>query len=175
MKFISQYSNQIQVLLFTILSAVFIIIVLEGYIINPTPSDALKDEAGAPPLVLNIDKNKSLGIIELADGFHLYALSDRFWGWTITDEVFISNVDTIITKNETFTFKNNNQIDLILITNPQKEIDYFKAHDESNNFFNFNVIKKGKKELHYVYSETPLTGNITYEGFSNENLLLYKK
>ncbi|MGY0691366.1 hypothetical protein ACW2QC_01080 [Virgibacillus sp. FSP13] len=168
----------ITLLIFLLFLLLFQKFVWNEYIVNPTASDALEKGEGKQGFLTEIDKKQSLGILETEDGYHAYALSQGFWGWSITGGVYIQNAsskENFVTKKETFEFKDNKEADVILITTKDDSISYFLAFDENGNEIHFDTTRDEGKELHYAYSESPLSGKITFEAYSSDDELLYRK
>lgn len=151
----------------------------DNYIVNTSPSDALKDEEGQPAVMTSIDRNDTFAVFTLDKGFSVYAVSRNKWGWSKTDQVFISSKPTenpFEAKVETLQFKGgNNKYDIILITTQDDEIDYFIAYDEKNEKMYFNKTMNDETSLYFNYSENPLNGKVTYEAYSDDDELLYRE
>lgn len=136
------------------------------YVVNPTASAALDNEEGKQVVLMEIDKRQSIGVLKLEGGYHAYALSEGFWGWSITDDSYLANAsngEDFVAKRETFALKGNREAEVFLITTQIEQISYFLAYDENKNEIYFDTIRDEGGELHYAYSEKPLSGEITYE------------
>lgn len=135
----------IVILIFLISLLLFQNFVWDEYVVNPTASAALDREAGKQGVLTEINKEQSLGVLKLVDGYRAYALSEGFWGWSITDDTYIpntSNEKNFVTKRESFEFKGNKKVDVILITTQENEISYFRAYDENEDEISFDTDRK---------------------------------
>ncbi|MGY0691367.1 hypothetical protein ACW2QC_01085 [Virgibacillus sp. FSP13] len=123
-----------------------------------------------------IDRKHSFGILRLEDGFRATAISEGFWGWSVTDDVFISTKsveEPFITKRETIQYKDNKKLDVILITVNDKEIADIDAYDKNMEKIHFGKIPYNDTYLYYAYSEKRFSNNITIKAYSVDKTLLY--
>lgn len=175
----SKARTYIKGLLSALIVAVIYNFIWKGYIVHPTPSDALGEKKGKQAILTEIDRKKYLGIVKLEDGFHAYALSDGFWGWSTTDDFYLPNYlfykDKFVAKKETFKFKGGKDVDIVFVLTVDDQISYFNAYDEKEREIIFDTTRDAGRELHYAFSLTPLEGNLTYEAYSSDDELLYRE
>lgn len=171
-------SHKVMILIFLIILMLFQNFVWNVYVVNPTVSDALDKEKGEQGVITKIDKKQSFGILKLADGFHAYAISKGFWGWSITDDTYISNESTdkpFNAKKETFQYKNNKEVDVILIATNDADVSKLIAYDENKKEIGLWKVPYNGLNLYYAYSRKPIADNITIEAYSANEELLYQE
>jgi len=149
------------------------------YIVNPTVEaalDGLDGEAGVGMFV-DDDEKANMTIRPFEDGFKVYGISKGYWGWSVTDEVFIKHHEgskSFEVTEKTFHYKQKKDVAILLITTQDKRIDPIIADSKHTGEINFDRISNGDTRLYYIYSKKPL-GEVTYEAFSKDGGVLYKQ
>ncbi|WP_252504352.1 hypothetical protein [Sporosarcina sp. Marseille-Q4943] len=154
--------NQIRVLLIVIGIVLFKTFVWDEYIVNPTAGAALDGEAGEPGVMHVISKKQEFAIRPYEEGFKIYAVSKGFWGWSVTDEMFIGN-ETKKSFEPTFQFKRYEKLYVSLVVDREQSLEEVAAHSTNVGSINFNKIAGDNADLYYHFSDEPL-GGVTYEG-----------
>ncbi|HLR51442.1 MAG TPA: hypothetical protein VK072_01020 [Candidatus Avamphibacillus sp.] len=148
------------------------------FVVNPTAQDVLEKEDGKQIVLQNIDDKRTLGIMKIQNGYYAYALSDGFWGWTVTDKVYLpkaTNKEKVSAIHDTLIFKRNKELDVILISSLNNKISYFEAYDGAGKEVIFDTNRERKYELHYGYSEESLPNELTIDGYSSDDKVLYRE
>jgi hypothetical protein len=139
-------------------------LVWDSYIVNPTPDDALKDRDGMPGIGQSIAKNQHVTIRPFSDGFKVFGLSKGYWGWSVTDESFLTlapNNSYEITE-KAIHFKNNKKVHYLFIATNDSSIKTINAYTQNDKKINFSMTSHEAFNLYYTYMEEPLS-RVTYQ------------
>ncbi|MFS0690016.1 hypothetical protein AB1K89_12355 [Sporosarcina sp. 179-K 8C2 HS] len=154
--------NQIRVLLIVIGIVLFKTFVWDEYIVNSTAFAALDGVEGEPGVMHVISQKQEFAIRPYEEGFKIYAVSKGFWGWSVTDKMFIGN-ETKKSFEPTLQFKPDEKLYLSLVVDREQSLKVVAAYSTNVGSINFNKIAGDNAELYYHFSDEPL-GDVTYEG-----------
>lgn len=138
--------------------------VWDEYIINSTAGAALDGLEGEAGVANVISKNQELAIRPYKEGFKIYAVSKGYWGWSVTDERFISSKENKpfeITET-TLQYKQNQKLYLSVILDKDQSLDDVTASSPKVESMSFSRIVNKEVILYYYYSNEPLE-DITYK------------
>ena len=78
---------------FALLIGIFLFksFIWDEYIVNNTAAAALDGVEGQPGVRYVISKNQEIAIKPFEEGFNVYAVSKGYWGWSVTDELSITD------------------------------------------------------------------------------------
>ncbi|MDW0118563.1 hypothetical protein QTL97_16675 [Sporosarcina thermotolerans] len=152
---------------FVLLIGIFIFksFIWDEYIVNNTASAALDDVEGQPGVGFVINKNQEIAIKPYEEGFNVYAVSKGFWGWSVTDELSISdkqNKSFEITER-TLQFKDNKSLYLVFVMDKDNYFNTVIAHSSNSGPIHLNRLASDNGFLFYHYSEEPFK-DLIYEG-----------
>lgn len=173
----SKIKTYIKGLLTIIFVAIIYNFIWKGYIVNPTASDALKDEDGEVALLTDIAKGEVLAFNQLKNGFQVNSVSKGYLGWAITDMINISHPTTnpFKAREELLQFEGDKQLHLILITTNNKKVYKMVAIDKANNEIELGKIPGEQSSLYYTYSTKPFSDTVTYKAYSKKGELLHRE
>lgn len=177
MKLQKSISFYLLIVLFLLSLVLFKQLVWNEYVVNLTESAAL-EEQGEKGTIIGISNNKSLAIVTLEDGFRVYAISEGYFGWTITDEVYISSKiedKPFNAKQTTLVFKDDTKLSLVLATTNNSEVTEMVAFQNNNTEIKLGKVPNHLTNLYYGYSEEPYSQEIIFEAYSVEGNLLYRE
>ncbi|HEX5563412.1 MAG TPA: hypothetical protein VFX34_00520 [Sporosarcina sp.] len=152
--------KKIRVLLLITGLVLFKIWIWDVYIVNSTADAALDGAEGEAGVNYVISKNKELAIRPYEEGFKIYAVSKGFWGWSVTDEMFIED-DGIVERG--LQFIGNEKVYLSLIVDKEQSLDKVIGYSTNVGTIHFNRTVGDHAILYYYYSDQPM-GEVTYEG-----------
>ncbi|MGG0668727.1 hypothetical protein [Sporosarcina koreensis] len=149
-----------RVLLIIIGIVVFKTWVWDEFIVNSTANAALEGVEGRAGVSHVISKNQEIAIRPYEEGFKIYAVSKGFWGWSITDEMFIGDEEIV---ERILQFKGNKKIYMSFVVDRQNTFDNVKGYSTTVGPIDFNRTVGDNAFLYYHYSDKPF-GRVTYEG-----------
>jgi len=151
--------------LLLIIGVLFKTLVWDEFIVNSTARAALDGVEGEAGVMFVISKNQEIAIRPYKDGYKIYALSKGFWGWSVTDEMFIGNEknETVEIMERTLQFKRNQKLYMNFVVDKEQLFDKVTANSTSVGSIDFNRTVGDDTFLYYHYSEKPL-GDAIYEG-----------
>ncbi|MCM3638977.1 hypothetical protein M3152_14835 [Sporosarcina luteola] len=152
--------KKIRVLLLISGLVLFKIWVWDEYIVNSTADAALDGKEGKAGVSYGISNNKELAIRPYEEGFKVYAVSKGFWGWSITDEMFVGDHEIV---EQELQFKGREKLYVSLIVDKKQSFDKIIGYSANIGTINFNRTVGENSILYYYYSDQPL-GKVTYEG-----------
>lgn len=157
--------KEIRILLILIGIILFKLFVWDEYIVNSTADAALNGVEGEAGVMHVISEKQELAIRPYDDGFKLYAVSKGFWGWSITDEMWIGNEKekTLKITEQTLQFKPDQKLYMSLVVDKKQSFDKVTADSTTMGAINFNRTVGDNAFLYYYYSNESL-GDIIYEG-----------
>ncbi|GAB3805831.1 hypothetical protein [Virgibacillus kimchii] len=167
-------SRSMKIAIFLLILLLFQTFIWNEYVINTTAESALEGEEGERGILTEIDRERSFGIVKLEDGFRAYTLSEGFLGWSITDNEFISTETSDIifnVKKETLLSKGDKEIYVILIATDHEDVTNIIAYDDKNEEIGLWKQPHDGTKLYFAFSESPYPEGITYEAYSQEQLL----
>lgn len=153
---------------FALIIGIFIFksFIWDEYIVNNSASAALDGVEGQPGVSFVISKNQKIAIKPYEEGFNVYAVSKGFWGWSVTDNLSITdkqNKPFEITEY-TLQFKGNKILYLDFVIDKDNYFENIIANSPSNSEpIHLNKLASDKGSLFYQYSERPYR-NLIYEG-----------
>lgn len=150
--------------------------VWDQYVVNSTVADALAETDGEPGVGTPIHnwKNAYLAVRPSTTGFHVYGLSKNFFGWKVTDEVFVTVHDEshLFEENrQTFLFENGKEVSILLVATSNQAVDSVIAKTAEGDVIHFNRIGNQHEFLYYQYVVGKL-GEVTYEALSHDGEVL---
>ncbi len=154
---------------FALLIGIFLFksFIWDEYIVNNTAAAALDGVEGQPGVRYVISKNQEIAIKPFEEGFNVYAVSKGYWGWSVTDELSITDKQSkpIEIIERTLQFKKNKTLYLVFVMDKDHYFDTVVAHSSTSDPIHFNRIGSDNGFLFYHYSENPF-GDLIYEGTS---------
>ncbi|MDW0113095.1 hypothetical protein QT711_07845 [Sporosarcina saromensis] len=153
------------VISFTLLIGLFLFkfMIWDEFIINNSASAALDVVEGQPAVVHVINDKQEIAIKPYAEG-----LTKGFWGWSVTDELSITDKNKPFKiMEETLQFAKKKSLHLVLVMDPDKYFDTVVSHSSNNEPIHLNRLVSENGFLYYDYSVDPY-GELIFEGTTSD-------
>ena len=154
---------------FTLVIGIFLFkfFIWDEYIVNNSAVAALDGVEGQPGVGFVISENQEIAIKPYEEGFNVYAVSKGYWGWSVTDELSISEKlnKPFEIMERTLQFKKNKSLYFVFVMDKDNYFDKVVAHSPNSEPIHLNRLGSDNGFLFYHYSEDPF-GDLIYEGTS---------
>lgn len=124
------------VISFALLIGIFLVkfFIWDEYVINNSAVAAVDGLEGQPGVYHVISGNQEIAIKPSEEGFNVYAVSKGVWGWSVTDELALTEI-----KNQPFEivegtlqFKKKKSIYLVLVLDKDTQFDTDVAYSANS-------------------------------------------
>ena len=77
--------------------------------------------------------------------------------------------------NDVLEYNDDRELGVILISSLDNNISYFEAYDKTGKEVILDTNRNQNTEINYGYTEKELLGELTIDGYSSDNKLLYRE